>query len=296
MQPSAAVTATGACDQAEAAEHEEARELVTKVLECKGSNLWVEGKAHLTELPHSVGSLVWLRSLFARNNTNMTSLSHRLSNLECLVMLDVGNCALESLPDDLGRLKQLRTMILSRNRIRNLPHDFGGLVSLEHLLLNDNQLCYAPESAKALFQRLKVLNLEANPLATPSTGCTPECSDLEAATTTCTCGNALPPAPVPYVFFTFPVGEWVGCGEDAASDTPCENTAAATAYHAGALGLPAGRRYIPYATFLCSLECVVRTHRAAYVRRVVPGLQKALQGSSAAASDSMGVVAVAAGT
>ena len=256
----------------EVAEYEEARELVANVHECRGANLWVENRSSLKELPHSVGGLVWLRSLYARHNCRMTALSHRLANMECLVTLDVCHCALVELPETISQLRHLKTMKLSHNKIAYLPHDFGDLASLECVLLDYNCVRYLPASAMKLFQNLKELNLMANPLSAPSDKLDNDAVMVQAppATTDCRCGNSLAASQIPYVHFVYPVGEGVVGRDPFFSGS--ENVGAAMYF--GQVSLPSVRSYVPFITFLCSVECVISSHKDSYVHRVVPEIER----------------------
>lgn len=105
-----------------------------------------------------------------------------------LTSFDFKERQLEFLPDSLGRLAQVRTVVLTKNRLRSLPASFGDLGSLVEVNLMCNQLTELPDSICRLtslvsltleenqirslperigdLRNLQVLNLEGNQLET----------------------------------------------------------------------------------------------------------------------------------
>jgi len=77
--------------------------------------------------------------------------------------LDLIHCGIESLPDAIGNLTQLRTLYASGGRLTRLPDTIGKLTALEYLWLNENQLSRLPDSFRCL-RHLKKLALDSNQL------------------------------------------------------------------------------------------------------------------------------------
>jgi hypothetical protein len=70
---------------------------------------------------------------------------------------------LESVPDSIGNLVRLETLLLTSNRLSTLPASIGNLVNLKVLRLYDNKITTVPESMCKL-RHLKELDLLVNPL------------------------------------------------------------------------------------------------------------------------------------
>jgi len=83
-----------------------------------------------------------------------------LVKLESLLLCDVG---LHNLPESIGNLNQLKHLDLSYNKLTNLPESIGNLVKLESLKLSEVGLDNLPESIGNLNQ-LKYLDLSHNKL------------------------------------------------------------------------------------------------------------------------------------
>ena len=79
-----------------------------------------------------------------------------------IVELNLDSKGLETLPDSIGALKSLKTLILTRNKLINLPESFGTLKALQELSLHDNKLTKLPENFWGL-KDLKTLWLGKNP-------------------------------------------------------------------------------------------------------------------------------------
>lgn len=77
--------------------------------------------------------------------------------------LDLINCGVEALPDEIGNLTQLRTLYANWCRLTGLPETLGRLTRLEDLWLNNNELTRLPDSLARLLE-LKKLSLDANRL------------------------------------------------------------------------------------------------------------------------------------
>ena len=79
--------------------------------------------------------------------------------------LDLSNLNLTSLPDGIGKLTSLRTLILSNNQLTTLPTTLGRLINLKRLDLSGNCLESVPETFGALTS-LMALDLKYNQLST----------------------------------------------------------------------------------------------------------------------------------
>jgi Leucine-rich repeat (LRR) protein len=64
--------------------------------------------------------------------------------------LDFSDYGLETIPEEIGGLTQLRSLNLSVNRLRTLPESIGNLKQLRTLHLGRNQLERLPESLSKL--------------------------------------------------------------------------------------------------------------------------------------------------
>lgn len=81
--------------------------------------------------------------------------------------LDASNNRLAALPDAVGALSNLRSLVLARNAIARLPLSLGTCANLRALVLDDNRLETLPESDAffAGLARLKSFSLARNKLA-----------------------------------------------------------------------------------------------------------------------------------
>jgi Leucine-rich repeat (LRR) protein len=95
-----------------------------------------------------------IRKIEEQINTKLDG-RYRFEN-EKIVMLDLGNNQLTSLPESLGNLTALRVLDLGNNQLTSLPESLGNLTALTSLDLSDNQLTSLPESLGNL-TALKVL-------------------------------------------------------------------------------------------------------------------------------------------
>lgn len=83
--------------------------------------------------------------------------------IDTLVELDLSSNELESLPDEICLLINLRKLKLEGNRIARLPNSFPALYKLEKLYLNNNELSELPLDM-ANMSSLKILRLHQNRL------------------------------------------------------------------------------------------------------------------------------------
>jgi small GTP-binding protein len=94
---------------------------------------------------------------------NLTTLI--LSKLKNLTTLDLSYNKLETLPSEIVELKNLTTLYLSGNQLTSLPAEIGKLKNLTALYLSNNQLTSLPAEIGKL-KNLTVLNISVNKLTT----------------------------------------------------------------------------------------------------------------------------------
>ncbi|XP_035685162.1 leucine-rich repeat protein SHOC-2-like [Branchiostoma floridae] len=132
----------------------------------------------IEDLPDELCNITSLRCLSLQDN-KLSNLPVRISNLLSLEYLDVSfnrldqykANAIQSLPDDIGRMKELKYINLSSNSLNSLPQSIGYLQELEELILEHNQIEQLPDSIGTL-KKLSKLRLSANCLkAVPKSLC-----------------------------------------------------------------------------------------------------------------------------
>ncbi|KAF7152877.1 hypothetical protein RHSIM_Rhsim01G0096700 [Rhododendron simsii] len=82
----------------------------------------------------------------------------------CLTELNLIDCHLSYLPDEIGNLISLRNLDLAQNNLSTLPSGIGRLISLEILNLERNSLCTLPDTVGKL-SCLKELDVRYNKLS-----------------------------------------------------------------------------------------------------------------------------------
>ena len=92
------------------------------------------------------------------------SLPDSIGNLKNLKTLVVNNTELSSLPYSIGNLKNLQTLDVSDNKLSSLPDSIGNLKHLQKLNLSDNELTSLPNSIGNL-KHLKTLDVSDNELS-----------------------------------------------------------------------------------------------------------------------------------
>nr|XP_055068787.1 leucine-rich repeat-containing protein 40 [Misgurnus anguillicaudatus] len=120
------------------------------------------------------------------SSNKLQSLSDDIKLLSALVVLDIHDNQLSSLPESIGELEQLQKLILSHNKLTDLPaglwrltnlrclhlqqnqmerlpQDLGQLIHLDDFDVSNNQLTDIPESLSKLTNLVK-LNLSCNRL------------------------------------------------------------------------------------------------------------------------------------
>ncbi|KAI8571086.1 hypothetical protein RHMOL_Rhmol01G0089300 [Rhododendron molle] len=83
----------------------------------------------------------------------------------CLKELNLEDCHLSYLPDEIGNLISLRTLNLTQNKLSTLPDCICNLTCLKHLHLDNNNVSHLPSGIGRLTS-LEILNLARNCLCT----------------------------------------------------------------------------------------------------------------------------------
>jgi Leucine-rich repeat (LRR) protein len=97
--------------------------------------------------------------LFANGRKQLFSLSSSIGYLAALEELDVGCCALRSVPPEIGQCGVLRKLHLRGNSIEELPSEVNALTALEELDVARNPLStLLPHMDTLINLRLLVLN------------------------------------------------------------------------------------------------------------------------------------------
>ncbi|KAH3764190.1 leucine rich repeat protein [Pelomyxa schiedti] len=109
------------------------------------------------------GTSVDPRATVSMANFNITRLPDNLQRFHWVVSLDVQDNFLTCIPDGIGCLVNVQTIIMSCNRIRQISPDIGQLTRLRELWLHDNEVVSVPESISRL-RYLKFLDLDNNRL------------------------------------------------------------------------------------------------------------------------------------
>ncbi|KAI8571172.1 hypothetical protein RHMOL_Rhmol01G0097900 [Rhododendron molle] len=102
------------------------------------------------------------------NATNVqvnTKPFEKMDRLCCLKELNLKDCHLSYLPDEIGNLISLRTLDLAQNNLNTLPDGICDLTCLKRLRLDDNNVSHLP-SGIGMLTSLESLNLERNSLCT----------------------------------------------------------------------------------------------------------------------------------
>ena len=89
-----------------------------------------------------------------------------ISSLPWLRYLDLSNNKLQSLPPEIGQLRNLSSLDLAQNQLTTISDEIGQLEKLRRLDLAQNQLTTIPDEI-GLLQRLSYFYIEDNPLDGP---------------------------------------------------------------------------------------------------------------------------------
>ncbi|MEI7652600.1 MAG: leucine-rich repeat domain-containing protein [Verrucomicrobiota bacterium] len=98
-------------------------------------------------------------------NLGLNTLPAEIGRLTNLKTLNLDNNQLTTLPSEIGSLTNLKTLNLSENQLTTLPSEIGRLTNLQVLALDCNQFSTLPSEIGRL-TNLKTLNLSGNQLST----------------------------------------------------------------------------------------------------------------------------------
>ncbi len=118
-------------------------------------------------IPHEVGSLTTLLTLWLSGNDVTGEIPHELGNLGNLLALNLTSNDLEGeIPPQLGSLDSLRSLNLGLNKLTgSIPAELGNLSSLSGLNLESNQLTGPVPGELGNISPLVVLDIAHNPLS-----------------------------------------------------------------------------------------------------------------------------------
>ena len=125
----------------------------------QATELLLHGRSFSTILP-SILNLQKLKKL-ELSNCQITNIPDELIQLSDLVELSLPDNQLESIPKVIFRLERLKRLNLSKNEIDELPTEINNLKQLEHLTLSSNLLQSLPNSLIEL-KNLRRLDLSYN--------------------------------------------------------------------------------------------------------------------------------------
>lgn len=115
-------------------------------------------KNHITELPRHISQLNKLQILNVSGN-EIHTLNAGKSTIEWIHQSSYYNCS----HTDLGMMKSLETLNISKNRLREIPLELARSTSIVELFLNDNDIIEIPNKVMSM-QSLKVLEAERKSL------------------------------------------------------------------------------------------------------------------------------------
>lgn len=115
----------------------------------------------LKELNQNIGDLSKLKYLSVRSNSYLKDLPKSVENLNCLQFLNVSASGLIRLRDELSSCSELISIIANASKIETLPEHIGNLVNLKYLNLAANKIEVLPISIGQLSE-LENLSLGTN--------------------------------------------------------------------------------------------------------------------------------------
>jgi len=124
----------------------------------KLDTLEIYGESRLQQLPQSFGNLKSLKQLWIQGES-LQSIPDNIGNLSNLRFWLVGG-NFKTLPASIGNLKKLEDLWLSPS-VEKLPDEFGGLSSLSYLNMENSRLTTLPETFGKL-KSLKEINARAS--------------------------------------------------------------------------------------------------------------------------------------
>ncbi|XP_049975288.1 leucine-rich repeat-containing protein 69 [Alexandromys fortis] len=119
------------------------------------------------EIPEEMKYLTSLKKLHLFGNRICSIATGVCDGLQELVLLNLNDNRLKSLPQEIGRLRNLTYLSINHNQLTGIPTELCSIQSLSELHLNYNQLMGIPEEIKLLrnLQQLFLVrnNIEALP-------------------------------------------------------------------------------------------------------------------------------------
>ncbi|XP_052031393.1 leucine-rich repeat-containing protein 69 [Apodemus sylvaticus] len=119
------------------------------------------GNNHLQEVAEEIKYLTSLKNLHLFGNRICRIAPGVFDGLRRLILLNLNDNKLTSLPEDIGRLRSLTYLSLNHNNLTVIPKELCSLEHLCELHLNYNQITCIPEEIKCL-QNLQQLFLVRN--------------------------------------------------------------------------------------------------------------------------------------
>jgi len=102
--------------------------------------------------------------VFVHSNMGTSEIPEQVKELKCTTLILASNDIAE-VPDDIGKLVQLRTLDMNTNRVTSITSEISSLVNLNTLNLSNNKLFFYPLTASlASLKNLTTLNLAGNQL------------------------------------------------------------------------------------------------------------------------------------
>ena len=119
--------------------------------------------SNVSNIPEKISNLTGLFYLTVLRSLSLTSLPDSIGNLKYLKSLVINNTGLTTLPYSIGNLTDLEQLDLNKNKLNSLPDSIGNLTNLTELNLDNNKLEVLPNSIGNL-RRLRYLYLYDNKL------------------------------------------------------------------------------------------------------------------------------------
>ncbi|KAL7615383.1 hypothetical protein Lser_V15G04931 [Lactuca serriola] len=116
-------------------------------------------KNNIQELPSSIGNLEKPVYLDLSGCHRLKSLPQSICTLRSLKNLDLVNCAIEELPEDLGHLESLEWLNLGGTRVEHLPNSICMLKNLKTLLLTSCKVLMNLPEDIGMLESLEELSL-----------------------------------------------------------------------------------------------------------------------------------------
>ncbi|MGP9526403.1 leucine-rich repeat domain-containing protein [Psychrobacter sp. AOP7-D1-15] len=110
-------------------------------------------------IPRDSIELLGLKSLYINYNSKIKNIPECIGNLKNLESIILEEVDIEKLPDSIGRLLKLKNLSINDNdKIIELPESIGNLINLESINLQYTSIEKIPDSVDKLL-KLKKLNI-----------------------------------------------------------------------------------------------------------------------------------------